>query len=85
MILRGLASMAVVGLLGLNWMLPSAEISARGSEALVRADVDVASALAIGRSLPEDLELLTFDGRRVVREDLLGHRVLLTFERSVDW
>jgi hypothetical protein len=85
MILRGLASLLVIGLLGLNWVLPSAEISARGREALVRADIDVTSTLGIGRSLPEDLELFTFDGRRIGREDLLGHRVLLTFERSVDW
>ena len=85
MILRGLASIVVVGLLGLNWVLPSAKISARGRDALVRADVDVASTLAIGRSLPEDLELFTFDRRRIGRDDLLGHRVLLTFERSVDW
>ena len=38
MILRGLASIVVVGLLGLNWVLPSAKISARGRDALVRAE-----------------------------------------------
>jgi hypothetical protein len=38
----------------------------------------------IGQSLPP-LELRGLDGRRYTREDLLGRRVLLTFERSVDW
>ena len=85
MILRGLASVVVVGLLGVNAMLPSAEMTARGREDLVRADVDVSASLAVGRTLPPDLELIDFDGRRVTHEDLLGHRVLLTFERSVDW
>jgi len=81
-ILRGLASLVVVGLFVLNMMLPTMAMTARGSENRVRADIE--SRLAIGRSLP-DLELFAFDGRRVTREDLLGHRVLITFERSVDW
>jgi len=82
MILRGLASLIVIGLFALNMMLPSAPMTARGSENLVRADLE--TELAIGRPLP-DLELFGFDGRRVTSEDLLGHRVLITFERSVDW
>lgn len=82
MILRGLASLVVVGLFGLNMMLPTAAVTARGKENLVRADF--ASQLAIGRKLP-DLELFGFDGQRVTSKDLLGHRVLITFERSVDW
>ena len=82
MILRALASLLVLGLLGLNFMLPRAAISARGSERLVRSDVAIQ--LAVGQQLPE-LELMTFDGRRVTKEDLLGHRLLITFERSVDW
>jgi hypothetical protein len=82
MILRGLASLVVVGLLALNMMLPRAAMTARGKENLVRADFD--SQLAIGRRLPS-LELFDFDGRRVTDKDLLGHRVLITFERSVDW
>jgi len=82
MILRGLASVIVVGLFTLNLMMPTAKMSARGTENLVRTDV--ATEVAIGRSLPE-LELFDLDGRRYTREDLLGHRVLITFERSVDW
>lgn len=82
MILRGLASLVVLGLLALNLLLPSAAVTARGPENRVRSDV--ASELAIGRSLPP-LELQDLQGRVHTREDLLGHRVLLTFERSVDW
>ncbi|MBJ18913.1 MAG: hypothetical protein GY910_26735 [bacterium] len=82
MILRALASVVVLGLLGLNLALPTAKMTARGNENLVRADIE--SRLAIGGTLP-DLELFGFDGRRFTREDLLGHRVLITFERSVDW
>jgi hypothetical protein len=82
MILRGLASLVVIGLFAVNMMLPTAAMTARGSENRVRADVE--TQLAIGRTLPE-LELFGLDGRRVTREDLLGHRVLITFERSVDW
>ena len=82
MILRSLASLFVIALLALNWILPTAPISARGIDHEVRHDVE--SKLAIGRAFP-DFELFSFDGRRVTRADLLGHRVLLTFERSVDW
>jgi len=81
-ILRGLASLVVIGLFALNLMLPTFASTARGSENRVRMDIE--SRLAVGRRLPE-LELFAFDGRRVTREDLLGHRVLITFERSVDW
>ena len=82
MILRSVASLVVVGLFVLNMMLPTAAVTARGKEDLVRSDVE--SALAIGRRLPE-LDLIALDGRHVTREDLQGHRVLITFERSVDW
>ncbi len=82
MILRALATVVVLGLFGLNAMLPTMSVVARGTENRVRADFE--SDLAIGRTLPT-LELFDLDGRRFTREDLLGHRVLLTFERSVDW
>ena len=82
MILRAIATVVLLGLLFLNLLLPSADMSARGAENRVREDL--ASELAIGRSLPE-LELVDLQGRVHTREDLLGHRVLLTFERSVDW
>lgn len=82
MILRSLASLVVIGLLVLNLMLPSAAMTARGPEKRVRSDLE--TRLAIGRTLPK-LSLVGLDGRVHTRDDLLGHRVLLTFERSVDW
>jgi peroxiredoxin len=38
----------------------------------------------IDQPLP-DLALLDLDGRPMDLEALRGHRVLITFERSVDW
>ena len=82
MILRAFASLVVVGLLALNLMLPTASVSARGTENFARTDVE--TKVALGQTLPE-LTLFDLDGRSYTREDLLGHRVLITFERSVDW
>lgn len=82
MILRILASVVILGLLVLNAILPTAAVTARGTDTEARADFE--SNLAIGSPLP-GFELVDFDGRVVTRDDLLGHRVLLTFERSVDW
>ena len=82
MILRGLATLVLVALLGLNLAMPASSMGNRGSENKVRNDI--ASVLLVGQTLPE-LELIDFNGRSVTRDDLLGHRVLLTFERSVDW
>ena len=82
MILRFLATLVLLGLLGLNWALPSTSIGRRGVESASRVDAE--SQIALGERLPE-LSLLALDGRIHTREDLLGHRVLLTFERSADW
>ena len=82
MILRGLATLVLAALLLLNLALPTTSIGRRGSETKVRADVT--SELLVGKTLPP-LELVGLDGRVFTRDDLLGHRVLLTFERSVDW
>ncbi len=82
MILRSLATLMLVGLFGLNLALPTSSMTHRGSENKVRSDVT--SKLLVGQSLPS-LDLIDFEGRSVTRADLLGHRVLLTFERSVDW
>jgi hypothetical protein len=82
MILRGLASLVLVGLFVFNWLIPSHPTMARGSENQVRADVE--TELVLGQSLPP-LSLIGLDGREYTLEDLRGHRVLLTFERSVDW
>lgn len=82
MILRLLASLVLIGLLALDLALPSTSLGRRGKEMRVRQDV--VSELVLGRSLPP-IELVTLDGRRLTQEELIGHRVLLTFERSVDW
>jgi hypothetical protein len=79
---RWLWTVAIVALLGLTAGLPYTGIGRRGVEAQLRNDVE--TTLRVGRKLPplvfEDLA-----GRPVRSEDLLGQRVLLTFERSVDW
>ena len=82
MILRVLATIFLLALFGLNLALPSTSLGRRGTEKLVRQDVT--RQLVMGKTLPP-LELVGLDGREFTREDLLGHRVLLTFERSVDW
>ena len=82
MILRALASVVVLGLLALNVTMPGAAVVARGTEARIRSDVP--SELEVGQSLP-GFTLYDLQGRAYTREDLLGKRVLLTFERSVDW
>jgi len=82
MILRGLATVILVALFALNLVLPTSSFSHRGSENKIRADLT--PQLVIGQKLPP-LELVALDGRVYTREDLEGHRVLLTFERSVDW
>ena len=54
MILRALASLVLIALIGLNFLLPSQPVTARGPENRVRNDVE--TALAIGSALPR-LEL----------------------------
>lgn len=82
MILRTLATIGLLALLGLNLALPALPIGRRGSEMKVRRDVE--TALELGQMLPS-FELLDLDGRRVTREDLVGSPLLLVFERSIDW
>jgi len=81
--LRILASVAIVLLLVLDLVLPSTSFGRRGTEARARIDEDAAFH-AVGSPLPA-LALRELDGRRVTLDQFLGHRVLLTFERSVDW
>ena len=82
MILRGLASLLILGLLVLNLLLPGVDGLARGPERLIREDVE--SKLVVGEPLPP-FELFDRRGRRHDREALQGHPVLLVFERSLDW
>ena len=81
--LRWLATLAIGALLLLAIALPYTGIGRRGSDARLRADVEG----AVGRTgevLP-DFTLRDLDGVPVRLSDLRGQRVLLTFERSVDW
>ncbi len=82
MILRTLASLVPIALLGANFLLPSHPLTIRGPENRVRNDVP--TALAVGAELPP-FALRTLDGRSLAREDVVGRRTLLVFERSLDW
>jgi hypothetical protein len=80
---RVLASGIIVGLLALDLALPTTSIGRRGSSDEALRDVAGHSG-EVGERLPE-LRLVNLAGRELRMSDLLGHRVLLTFERSVDW
>jgi cytochrome oxidase Cu insertion factor (SCO1/SenC/PrrC family) len=79
---RWIWTLAIAALLALTAALPYTDLGRRGSEARLRQDV--ATRLQEGGVLPP-LALEDLKGRRVDVADWLGHRVLLTFERSVDW
>jgi cytochrome oxidase Cu insertion factor (SCO1/SenC/PrrC family) len=81
--LRWLATALILLLLALDAALPYTQIGRRGNDAQARADVHGAVA-RVGESLP-DLELADLDGTPVRLSDFRGRRVLITFERSVDW
>jgi cytochrome oxidase Cu insertion factor (SCO1/SenC/PrrC family) len=81
--LRWLATLLLVGLFALNLWMPSSPLGRRGNERTVRAHVP-ALAARVGQPLP-DLAFQDLDGRVVRTADLLGHPLLLVFERSVDW
>ena len=81
--LRWLATLLIAALFALNLWLPSSSLGRRGNERTVRAHVPAASAW-VGQKLP-DLSFEDLDGRVVRTADLLGHPLLLVFERSVDW
>ena len=83
MIARVLASIAIVGLLALDLALPRLAIFRSGGEIEARADAPDA-VVAVGEPMP-DFVLPDLDGVAVSLSDWRGHRVLLTFERSVDW
>jgi hypothetical protein len=81
--LRWLATVVLAGLFALNLWMPSSPLGRRGSERTVRTQVPAAAAW-LGQPLPE-LAFEDLDGRVVSTADLLGHPLLLVFERSVDW
>ena len=81
--LRWIATLAILGLLALDGWLPSTMLGRRGIESRARLDVEDAVG-RVGEFLP-DIELVGLDGGTVRLSDFRGQRVLLTFERSVDW
>jgi len=81
--LRWLATLILVALFVLNLWMPSSPLGRRGTERTVRAHVPAAASW-VGQTLPA-LAFEDLDGRRVSTADLLGHPLLLVFERSVDW
>ena len=83
MILRILATLPILGLLALDVALPNLSLGRRGTDASVRADSPKAVA-RVGEAMP-DFTLPDLDGIPVTLSALRGHRVLVTFERSVDW
>jgi len=81
--LRWLGSLLIVALFALNLALPSTQMGRRGTDPEPRADIASAK-LRVGDRMP-DLELTTIDGTRLRIADFRGKRILITFERSVDW
>ena len=81
--LRWTATFAIGALLVLAVWLPETSMGRRGNEALLRSEVAGAVG-AVGKRLP-DFTLPDLEGTPVTLSDLRGHRVLLTFERNVDW
>ena len=81
--LRWLATLLIAALFVLNLWLPSSSLGRRGNERTVRAHVPAAASW-IRQRLP-DLAFEDLGGRVVRTADLLGHPLLLVFERSVDW
>ena len=81
--LRWLATLGIAALLALNLLMPSTSIGRRAAEGAVRHEAP-AGVARLGTRLP-DFTLLDLDGVPFRLADLRGHRVLLTFERSLDW
>jgi cytochrome oxidase Cu insertion factor (SCO1/SenC/PrrC family) len=81
--LRWLATAVIAALLALVWGLPGTSLGRRGSDAELRADA-VDAIPREGAALP-DFELDDIDGVPVRLADFRGKRVLITFERSLDW
>ena len=80
---RILATAAIVLLLLLDVALPYTDLGRRGSDPIPRLDSAEARG-RVGELLPP-LDLVGLDGGRVRLADFRGKRVLLTFERSLDW
>lgn len=81
--LRWLATAAIAALLLLDLFLPQTSLGRRGAEAALREEVPT-SRVEVGHPFPST-RLVELDGEPFDVASLRGHRVLLTFERSVDW
>ncbi len=80
---RVLAALGIALLFGLNLALPYTSLGRRGTDPQLRFDIPGARG-ELGRALPA-LTLLDLQGTPVRLSDFRGQRVLLTFERSIDW
>ena len=80
---RWIATILIGLLLALDFVLPSTMIGTRGTEAQARLDVPDAFS-AVGSPLP-DFTMPDLDGHPVRLSDFRGKKLLLTFERSLDW
>ena len=83
MIGRILWTVVIGSLLGLAVALPYTTMGRRGSEAAARRDASEAVG-TVGERLPR-LSLQDLEGNAVTLRDFRGERVVLTFERSLDW
>ena len=82
--LRWLATLGILLLLALDLALPALPGVRQGAErGVLRADAPGAVA-RVGEPFP-DVAFEDLDGGLLRVADLRGHRVLLTFERSLDW
>lgn len=81
--IRILSTVAIAALIALVVAAPSTPLGRRGTEAKARMEAPNAT-LAIGDRFPT-LALQGLDGMPLDLSALQGHRVLITFERSVDW
>ncbi len=81
--IRWLVTLAIAALLLLDLYLPLSIIGRRGPEGAVRLEVPT-SRVAVGQPFPP-ARLIDLDGEPFDLASLRGHRVLLTYERSVDW
>jgi cytochrome oxidase Cu insertion factor (SCO1/SenC/PrrC family) len=81
--LRWLATALIVALLVLVWLLPGTPLGRRGSDRALRADAP--NAVPQVGAVLADFEMNDIDGSPFRLVDLRGKRVLITFERSLDW
>jgi len=80
---RVLAAVGIVLLFVLNLALPYTPLGRRGTDTQLHFDVPGARG-ELGQLLPA-FTLLDLEGSPVRISDFRGKRVLLTFERSIDW